>query len=272
MPDNALPGILEEFGAQLRAAMEAVERAPAVASPAPWPLRRSRASLRRPHARRRARSHNAAAIAIATGIATVVAVLVGTSGGGRLSTAFADWSATPTTPAHGQVRSAETACAASAGAGLFSAPVLADTRGPYTLLIYAADSTSTVCLAGLPGLPPGKAALTNPGSPAASGVTAGAIDVAFDGASLRGGLLHYIGGRVGSGVRAVAVTLDDGSTVRATSARGWFAAWWPGGQGTRSAEITNASGATKVVRLVTPTFAPDGVPLPTGAGASAQNS
>src|ERR1700722_15607053 len=62
--------------------------------------------------------------------ATVTAVL--TLAGGA-STAFAGWSAQPTTASAAQLQTAETACGGSASG--FSQE-LVDARGPYTILVY----------------------------------------------------------------------------------------------------------------------------------------
>jgi hypothetical protein len=85
-----------------------------------------------------------------------------------------------------------------------------------------------------------------------------ALGLATDGQAFR-----QLAGRVGPDVTGVTLVLADGSTVEATVANGWFAAWWPGrwsgnhmvpptdqslsplGQSVpQSVEITTASGTT----------------------------
>ncbi|MGH9121147.1 MAG: hypothetical protein ACRDYC_04255, partial [Acidimicrobiales bacterium] len=70
--------------------------------------------------------------------------------------AFAQWSPNPTTPAAGETTAAESACAgqlqAPSGLSLGDATswpvVLSDTRGPYTLVVYASGSSSATCFSG----------------------------------------------------------------------------------------------------------------------------
>jgi len=159
-------------------------------------------------------------------LAAVTAVLViGTSGRGP-AMAFAGWSATPTAPATGQLEAAEAACAQKSPGLTSLTPTVADTRGPDSLLVYAQNSATTTCVTGLPLL--GTIAV----SQAADSVTAAAGAVEPEWIGLRftaqGQGLREIAGETGAGVTAVGVVLSDGTTVQATVANGWFAAWWPG--------------------------------------------
>ena len=55
----------------------------------------------------------------------------------------------------------------------------------------------------------------------------------------------FIDGRVANGVTGVTLTLDDGQSIVATVADGWFVAWWPGDTAdATSAQVTKASGTT----------------------------
>jgi hypothetical protein len=55
----------------------------------------------------------------------------------------------------------------------------------------------------------------------------------------------FIDGRVANGVTGVSLALDDGQSIVATVADGWFVAWWPGNTAdATSAQVTKASGTT----------------------------
>ena len=55
----------------------------------------------------------------------------------------------------------------------------------------------------------------------------------------------FIDGRVANGVTGVTLTLDDGQSIVATVADGWFVAWWPDDTANAaSAQVTKASGTT----------------------------
>jgi hypothetical protein len=55
----------------------------------------------------------------------------------------------------------------------------------------------------------------------------------------------FIDGRVANGVTGVTLALDDGQSIVATVADGWFVAWWPGNTAdATSAQVTKASGTT----------------------------
>jgi hypothetical protein len=173
---------------------------------------------------------------------------------GNTQQAFAGWSAAPTTPASGQLQAAETSCQHNPTLASL-APSVADTRGPFSLLVYAANDTSTVCITGLPfgtgqqGLSPiffGGAALPASGAVNSPSVAAGAIEPESQiaAASAGGQAYRVVDGQVGADVTAVSLVLDDGSSIEATTSNGWFAAWWPGNQGAKTANITTATAST----------------------------
>lgn len=198
--------------------------------------------------------------------AAVAAVLVLTAGSAP-SVAFAGWSAEPTAPSGGQVQAAEADCQRTAKLPSLK-PALADTRGPYTLLVYG-ENVGTICVTG-PSLqsPAGSAHVLPAGAFIAASVEAGRQAAAKRGVPrssevqtraalapdtvrtvLKGGQTTTSGaeygldvGRVGRDVTAVKLVLEDGSRVQATTANGWFAAWWPGGKEPETAEITTTSG------------------------------
>jgi len=216
-------------------------------------------------------------VASGAGLAAVAATIVALTAGGAPSTAFAGWSADPTAPSEGQVRAAESECRRDSALTSL-APVLVDARGPYTLLVYA-EGAGSLCVTGPSlhsptGQPPvvpfgsflaastaaaeraasarGESAAPRqppPIQPAADAITTAAVGGVDSGA---GGVPSELGlrvGRVGSGVTAVTLVLKDGRRVQATIANGWFAAWWPGGQAARTAEIVS-SNATVTQQLV----------------------
>ena len=110
---------------------------------------------RRRHRQRRGFALGGIGLA-ASGVATALVVLVGAG----TSPAFAAWTASPTTPASGQVATAEAACGARPTNPPPGAPTLpstlslTDTRGPFTLLLFGANTTSQgalMCMSGPDG-------------------------------------------------------------------------------------------------------------------------
>jgi len=183
----------------------------------------------------------AVAVSLAGGL-TATILLVGVIGHGP-SEAFAGWRAKPTVPRLGQIPTAESACNAQ------TAPLVADVRGPFSLLLYltppgAGDPAGAV-VACLPALH----SQSFIGVPA-QGLAPSALAVAdvetdyasFAGAPVRGSAYTYIVGQVGTAVTGVTLDLQDGSQVQATTTSGWFAAWWPGQQGASTAQALTSTG------------------------------
>lgn len=250
MPEKTdLPPVLETLGEDLYAAMKAADAAPPLDSRRPKLDRPRRAALRSQRTRlsgaiagRSRASKRWAAVGVAAVAAGVAAFVLGTTGGGPPN-AFAGWTASPTTPASGQLRAAESACGrAPALASL--RPTVADTRGPFAMLVYVENGAASVCLTGLPG---GGPIVTEIG-PAPTPVAPDAIEPRAGSATIRRQgprpRFNTLTGQAGADVTRVTLVLDDGSSVETTVAHGWFAAWWPGSQGVRSATITTASGTT----------------------------
>ena len=177
--------------------------------------------------------------AVATGAAAGAAAIVISLGAGA-SNAFAGWTAKPTPPSPGQLTAARDACEQSKSpvAGLPLA--IADTRGPFTLSIYA-DSTSTaMCING-----PSFMAVSESGGNAPVNVPAGHVQLSSVHRSDRGGQAYgWAIGRTATGVSGVTLVLDDGTKVQATVADGWFVGWWPSGQKLDSAELTTPDGVS----------------------------
>ncbi len=165
--------------------------------------------------------------------ATAVAAIVAVTLGSDAAPAFAGWSPTPTPPAAGQLAAAEAQCSAGLGS-----PVLTDTRGPYTVSIYAEQATSHLCLQGRSL----SIASTNTG-PAEAKVSAGHVQLSGTGVQNSSGqALTLVDGRIGAGVTSVTIDRSNGSPVEATVTGGWYLAWWPGTAHATTANLQTTAG------------------------------
>ena len=206
-------------------------------------------SLRRDHLLRELRRHHrsrvlrrAAVFGAGVVAASVATTLVLSAGPGTVD-AFAGWVAVPTSPTIGQLASAETACQSLNPHGHpwisgAQQPVVADTRGPFTLLVYTGNGLDDLCLSG-PSLTVGGT------DPTSAPVAPDNITVAGE-LVLQGGGPYFtmaVGG-VGAGVSGVTLALGNRSTVETTVSNGYFVAWWPGEPGADSAQITTPSGVS----------------------------
>jgi hypothetical protein len=246
---SELPPVLQALGDDLSVAMEA---AVATARPASW---RARVIWALPRAPRRAWIR-LATVGVAAAAAAVTLLVFGPSGRGPAN-AFAGWTAIPTPPASGQLLAAETACKRRTPELASTTPTVWDTRGPDSLLVYAGRGATTTCVTGRIQL--GTVAMSRVASNSLANTSAIApqslgLEFAADGQAFR-----EMTGKVGAGVTAVTLVLESRSTIQATVAAGWFAAWWPvspdfqtgaalaqslGASVPRSFEITTASGTT----------------------------
>ena len=165
----------------------------------------------------------------AAAVAAIAAVTLGSSA----APAFAGWSPTPTSPATGQLAAAEQACSANLGT-----PVLTDTRGPYTVSIYAEATSSHLCMEG------GSLSIASANSgPTQADVPPGQVQLFGIGTeSSSGQALTLVDGRIGAGVTSVAIERSDGGSVQATVSGGWYLAWWPGSAHATTAAVTSAAG------------------------------
>ncbi|HEY2200769.1 MAG TPA: hypothetical protein VGH56_02690 [Solirubrobacteraceae bacterium] len=187
--------------------------------------------------------------------------------GSDASRAFAGWTATPTAPVGNQTWDAEEACRSRlpTSAGIEHAQrtasgphphlpwpipripaggwrtVLADTRGPYTEILFTAagGSAELSCFSSSSHRPVSLGGSFGIHAPAP--VAAGAVTVVSSGSTTTPpdeGSRHFsqLVGRTGPGVDAVTVKLAGGLRVAATCERGWFLAWWPGSRGLRAIE------------------------------------
>jgi hypothetical protein len=185
---------------------------------------------------------------IAAGVATVVAL------GSSAAPAFAGWQPTPSTPTPGQLAQAAQVC----GQGLGN-PLLTDARGPFTASIYANSTTNDLCIDGN-----GVSMSTRTTSAAPDSVAAGQIELGETSRDMAGNGLTLVDGRVGAGVTAVTIDRNDGSSVDATVANGWYIAWWPGTVTAKDAQVTTAAGSNTVSFPAAPSSMTN-KPCPTGA-------
>ncbi len=193
---------------------------------------------------------------VAGGVATVVLVLAGPG----TANAFAAWTPSPTTPSPGQVSSAEAACEAGAASPPRGAPPglppgatqvsLVDTRGPFTLVLFGANTSTKgtlMCVSG-PSITGAQENSQMSESFGSQPVLPKAGQIAVDrlqAESANNGQAYTIAeGSVGSGVTAATLVLSDGSDVVTTTGTGLFLAWWPGSAVVTSATVTTATGTT----------------------------
>jgi len=195
--------------------------------------------------------------------ATVALVLAGPG----TANAFAAWTPAPTAPAPGQVSRAEAACEGGAAQPPPGAPAgftgatqvsLVDTRGPFTLVLFGANTPTQgvlMCVSGPsinPSAHPSSHMSQSNGSPPAPGAGRITLD-RLQGETADNGQPYTIAeGSVGSGVTAATLRLSDGSMVVATTGNGLFLAWWPGSAVVTSATLTTATGTT-TQSIISPT-------------------
>ena len=149
--------------------------------------------------------------------------------GSAAAPAFAGWTASPTPPLRSQLAGAEQRCSTGA-------PLLTDTRGPYTASIYADGST---CLEGN-GITISSSSVGGKAS-----VPAGVVELDAAGESDSDGhALTMVDGPIGAGVAGVTIARSDGSSVQATVQNGWYLAWWPGTERAVTAQVASASGTS----------------------------
>jgi hypothetical protein len=208
---------------------------------------------------------------VASGVTTALVVLVGAG----TPSAFAAWAASPTTPAPGQLAAAEAACAArptNPPPGVPALPsevTLADTRGPFTLLLFGANTSSQgalMCMSGPDGTQVSVAEGTQPALPGTGQITLDRLQ----GASANGQPYTVAEGSAGSGVSAATLVLSDGSHVVTTIGNGLFLAWWPGSATVTSATLTTASGSTSQT-INSPAVDTGGSATISGSGANPGN-
>ena len=208
------------------------------------------------------------ALAGAAGTAAVAASVVGL---GAASSAFAGWTSSPTPAPDSQIAGADAACQArldampggSSSAGL--KPVLTDTRGPFTVVIFAGAGGTRSCISspsftalsgsrsgavqteGVTGAGAGggQGSASVKGGPDSATVPAGQVKLATVATTARDGSAYtVVEGRTGADVTGTSLVLADGRKVTASTANGWFVAWWPGAQSASAALVSTPSGVT----------------------------
>jgi hypothetical protein len=205
--------------------------------------------------RRRGGLALASGVLVAGGVTSVLLVLAGPG----TADAFAAWTPSPTTPAPGQVSSAEAACEAGVTAspsdkmspglpGGATQVWLVDTRGPFTLVLFGANtSTTLLCVSGpsINSSAQANSQMMEIGSPQPALPEASQIAVNRLLAESADGQAYTIAeGLVGSGVTAATLVLSDGSDIVTTTGNGLLLAWWPGSAVVTSATVTTATGTT----------------------------
>lgn len=243
--------MIEQLESELRSALRArADELPTGAA------RRVRA--RDYHPRTRDLRPPVAAGVLTTAAAATAAVLL-LDLGPQASSAFAGWTPAPTHASPAQVAGAKDACQSRLGSfstGSAKAmkaarikdlptisqmtPVLTDTRGPFTFVIYSgAHGSNGTCISG----PNFTSLSTRSGTPA--GPPAGKIVASFEAHTAHGSDAYsFVEGHAGDGVTAATLNLSDGSQVQTTVQNGWMVAWWPGSANVTSAQVTTASGTT----------------------------
>ena len=222
-------------------------------------IKRLRANDYRPR-RTRLRRPAIGATLGGVGLASIAVAIVALGSGA--GPAFAGWQATPTIATPSEVTQAQQNC----GQGL-GAPIVTDSRGPYTAAVYQQSTTSAVCLSG--------AGVSMSSSSSSSTTKAAAIApdvIQFGGGGMRdtsGDALTLSDGQVGSAVTAVTIDLSDGTSVQATVSNGWYLAWWPGDVRALDAQITTPSGTDTVTYPAAPDLScPSGGKCSVGYGFS----
>jgi hypothetical protein len=199
----------------------------------------------------------AAGVLVTAAAATAAVLLIDL--GPQAPTAFAGWTSSPTHASTAQVADAKDACGSRLGdfstrsAKAMKAahikdlptisemtPVLTDTRGPFTFVIYSGpNGANGTCISG----PNFTSLSTRSGT--VGGPPAGKIVASFEAHTQHAGDAYsFVEGHAGAGVTAATLILSDGSKVQTTLQNGWMVAWWPGSAAVTSARVTTASGTT----------------------------
>jgi hypothetical protein len=233
------------------------------------------------------------ALAGTAGTVAVVASVVGLGAGA--SSAFAGWTASPTSASGAQISGADAACEArlaslpGAAADASLTPALTDTRGPFTFVIFTVPSggsesciSSPTFTAALQSSSSGRGsgAASSSGSVPDTGggtvgasqtsvlagqdsgpVAAGSIELETVFTNSRDGQAYtVVEGRTGSEVTGTTLVLADGRQVTASIGNGWFAAWWPGSQSATEADVTTTTGvSTQQLATAAPPAVPGGM-------------
>jgi hypothetical protein len=204
------------------------------------------------------------AAGVLTTAAAAAAVVALIDLGPQAPAAFAGWSATPTPASPAQVAGAQGECAKQLARtpGITArqrssvplpppppdwsklsrtTPVLTDTRGPFTFVVFDSAQAHASCISG-PGF---TATSLQSSTQARVSVSPGKIAPAFLAHTAHAGDAYtFVEGHAGAGVTAATLILSDGSRVQTTLQNGWLVAWWPGAAQLTSARVSTAAGTT----------------------------
>jgi hypothetical protein len=162
---------------------------------------------------------------------------------------FLRWSASPTTPAIGQLTAADTSCGSSlqlppiseSTIGVSLVPELSDVRGPFTVIVFGnGTQNEALCMSTSDASSSVQWIDVSATSPSPSAIVVDKVS----NAALDGQPYTLVVGRTGTGVTGVTLSLANGDNVTTTSGNGLFVAWWPGNQSITSASVATASGAS----------------------------
>jgi hypothetical protein len=221
------------------------------------------------------------ALAGSAGTAGVIVSIVGLGTGAQA--AFAGWTATPTPASSTQLSADQSACQTELAANTTPAPfstsqlagwhaVLTDTRGPFSYLVMQSGDYHAACFSGPDFTRLGEYGYAIDSSQRAGTDQAPADAILtesagtdllagngqpYDGSGPIASAYGQMDGSTGPGVTGVTLVLSDGTHVQATTANGWFAAWWPGRQTAPEAQLTTATGEV-TQQLLTPSGTPCG--------------
>jgi hypothetical protein len=224
-----------------------------------------------------------AAGALVAAAATVAAVSFVDLGTGT-SEAFAGWTAHPTAASAAQTGDAIASCRQRLAALRNSAaasnvaratgrpmdlppidslsPVLTDTRGPFTFLVFSHLNANATCISGPGFTSASEAAAAGP----APTVPADGVAVTWAAHTARAGHAYsFLEGHTGADVTSVTLNLADGTAVKASAQNGWFVAWWPGSAAARTATVSTPQGTTSAA--LPASAMPACPPAPGGGGA-----
>ena len=190
------------------------------------------------------------AVSLSGAVAAVIAVV---TVGSSAAPAFAGWVPAPNRPAPGQIATALRDCPRGfnpppgatnvlpnrLGRGT---PVVVDTRGPYTAVVYSFRKGAGACLIGPTvydsGAGENRTGEATPGR--------GQIQLfVTQGSDSSGNAFTVLDGHIGLDVRGVAIERSKGIAVKATVSHGWYLAWWPDSARAVAALITTTHGTSR---------------------------
>ncbi len=223
-PMRDLPSGRHEFHKeQLMSLIDAESHAPTVT-----PAAKQRPLLLRP---RFAFPALAAATVAAVAAVTVPAIVSPSP----VDRAIASWTPKADEVTGAQVLLQANACARNWGAESAQASdvLIAEQRGDTTSMIMKVGAELRECTVTGDDEPWGWQSLAAVSTPAPAPGTV--LTETWDTRGSDGNSISKVVGRVGDGITGIDVVLNNGTTIKAMSAGGWWTAWWPGTEGGESA-------------------------------------